>query len=98
MFLHLGADRIIREREIVGVFDIDRVSVSARGREFLKKAQRRNQLFAVSDELPKSIVVCTDGRVFISQLASATLLKRAEEGLRRESVWNRGAARPREND
>lgn len=77
MFLHLGADRVVRESEIVGVFDLDRVSTGARGRAFLRKAQKKGLVENITNELPKSFIVCTDGRVFISQLASSTLLKRA---------------------
>ena len=78
MFLHLGSDYVISENKIIGIFDIDTVS-SHLTKSFFKACENLGQVITVSDELPKSMVLCeTDiGRVvYISQLSSATLKKR----------------------
>ena len=88
MLLHLGADVVIEEGEVVGIFDLDNSSTSKRTRAFLADAQRKGEVINVSiGELPKSFVVCTvettrgrGQRVYISPLTSATLLRRLEEG------------------
>ena len=80
MYLHLGQDTIVNERDIVGVFDLDNSTVSRHTRDFLSKAQKEGRVVNVSMELPKSFVVCRrDGRttVYISQISPATLLRRA---------------------
>lgn len=80
MYLHLGQDTIVNERDIVGVFDLDNSTVSRHTRDFLSKAQKEGRVVNVSMDLPKSFVVCRrDGctTVYISQISTATLLRRA---------------------
>lgn len=82
MYLHLGQDTVIRTDEIVGIFDLDTSTVSKRTREFLTKAEKAGRVVNVSMELPKSFVLCAKkGKgefhtLYISQISSATLLKR----------------------
>ena len=84
MYLSIGADFAVRERSIVGIFDLDNASWSKHTRAFLRRVQQENRVINVTDDLPRSMVVCSmDGeeRVYISLLSSATLLKRAESGM-----------------
>ena len=78
MFLHLGQDYVINEKDIIGIFDIDTVSAPITKRYF-KECEKQGRVITVSDDLPKSVVV-TDtelGRMcYISQLSAATLYKR----------------------
>lgn len=83
MYLHLGQAVVVRERDIVGIFDLDNASWSHRTRAFLEKAEREGRVVNAASDLPRSFVVCGDGRgqvVYLSQLSSATLKGRAEEG------------------
>ena len=79
--MHLGQDVVIRTDEIVCVFDLDNSTVSKNTREFLRLCEKSGRVVNVSTELPKSFVLCStkkDGqKVYISQISSATLLKRA---------------------
>ena len=80
MYLHLGQDVIVNERTIVGVFDMDNSTVSRHTRAFLARAQRAGRVVNVSVVLPKCFIVCEEnGRetVYISQISTATLLRRA---------------------
>ena len=79
MYLHLGQNTVVRTKEILGIFDLDTTTVSAKTRGFLKKAQNEGKVISVSQELPKSFILCENGNVFISQLSPATLLSRAEK-------------------
>lgn len=78
MYLHLGADTVVRTRDIVAVFDMDRATVNATSRKFLAAAEKKKKVVNVSDDLPKSFVVCTDGRVLISAVSSQTITRRNE--------------------
>lgn len=81
MYLHLGNNVVVPDDEIIGVFDLDISSQSFRTREFLSKAEKSGCVCAVGDDLPKSFVICGDREkqtVYLSQLMSATLLKRSE--------------------
>lgn len=81
MYLHLGQDTVVRLDEVVGIFDMDKSTISKHSRQFLADAEKGGRVFNVSEELPKSYVVCVDREgtetVYISQISSATLRKRA---------------------
>ena len=79
MYLHLGQNTVVRTKEILGIFDLDTATVSAKTRAFLKTAQDAGKVISVSQELPKSFILCENGSVYISQLSPATLLSRAEK-------------------
>ena len=81
MYLHLGKNVVVAYSEIVAVCDLDNSSHSHITRAYLTAAEKSGQVVNVSDDLPKSFVVCQrqDGSqiLYLSQLASSTLLKRA---------------------
>ena len=82
VYLHLGQSVVIPFRDVIGIFDLDNASYSHLTRQFLRQSEEEGRVYNVSEELPKSFVLCRDDRgsvrVYISQLSSATLLKRAE--------------------
>ena len=81
MYLHLGQETVVRLREVVGIFDMENATISKYTRQFLADAEKGGRVCNVTMELPKSYVVCVDRdgteTVYISQISSATLLKRA---------------------
>lgn len=80
MYLHLGRDVVVSTNDILGIFDLDNSTVKKSTRDFLEKMQRRGEIVDVSEELPKSFILCQNGRgqmVYLSQISPATLLKRA---------------------
>ena len=84
MYLHLGQAVVVNQRDIVAIFDMDNATWSHRTRAFLGKAEREGQVVNAASDLPRSFVVCRKGKgeqvVYLSQLSSATLKGRAEEG------------------
>ncbi len=79
MYLHLGQEKVVNTKNIVGIFDMDTSTVSKFSREFLNLAQKQARVINVSYELPKSFVVCNENGkliVYISQLSSITLENR----------------------
>ncbi len=79
MYIHLGQETVVREDEIIGIFDLDSSTVSKHTRKFLNCSEKRKEVINVSFELPKSFILCQkekENRVYISQISSATLLKR----------------------
>ena len=78
MYLNIGNDLAVRDRSIIGIFDMDNTSTSKRTREFLEKSEREGQVVPC-DDLPKSFVLTSEygfNRVHLTALASATLEKR----------------------
>ena len=49
MYLHLGQDTIVNERDIVGVFDLDNSTVSRHTRDFLSKAQKEGREYKIKN-------------------------------------------------
>ena len=82
MFIHLGQDTVVNDKEIIGIFDIENTTVSKSTRNFLNFSEKRKEVFNVSYEMPKSFIVCSRGKkdkkVYISQISSSTLQKRSE--------------------
>ena len=82
MYLHLGQSTVITTKELIGIFDMDVTTVMKSSRDYLSKAEKDGDVVNVSYELPKSFVVCSDGnnskKVYITQIAPSTLLKRAK--------------------
>jgi len=79
MYLHLGQETVVRLDDIIGIFDIDTTSVGKETRWFLTHAENELRVTNVSNDLPKSFVVCEDEggmRVYISQISTATLKRR----------------------
>jgi hypothetical protein len=75
----LGGDTVVRESEIIGLFDIENTSVNRQTREFLKDSEKKGRVFNVSFDMPKSFILCSDGdreTLFISHTAAAVLKKR----------------------
>jgi hypothetical protein len=81
MYLHLGKQVAVPFKCVIGIFDLDNASMSRHTRRYLEEAQKDGRVINVSEELPRSFIICREkGRtsVFISQISSQTLLKRAE--------------------
>jgi hypothetical protein len=80
MYLHLGQDTVIKLEDIVGIFDMETSTISKSTRNYLADAQKKNRVVNVSMEMPKSFVLCcgkdNEIIVYITQISSATLLKR----------------------
>lgn len=78
MYISIGNDMAVRASSVVGVFDMDNTTTSARTRLFLEKAQKEGQIIPC-DDLPKSYVVTVEygmTRIYESTLAAATIEKR----------------------
>lgn len=81
MYLHMGQDFIVREQEIIGIFDIDTTSTGKRTREFLERAENEGAVVSMSNDIPKSFIV-TDfpyETVYLSPISSASLAGRAKK-------------------
>ena len=70
---------MIKKSNILGVFDIDKLTVYKVNRNYLSKSEKRGKIINVTHKIPKSFVVCKESFenvVYISPLNTATLYKR----------------------
>lgn len=83
MYIHLGEDVLIKSSTIIGIFDLEKTTISKYTKEFLGGSTKKHSVITVSYEMPKSFVVCVDKKqnttVYISQISVSTLNKRAKE-------------------
>ncbi len=80
MYLSIGNDMAVRDRSIIGIFDMDNTSTSKRTREFLNRAEKDGAVIPC-DDLPKSFVLTVEygmERVHLSSLSASTLEKRTK--------------------
>ena len=78
MYLNIGNDMAVREKSIIGIFDMDNTSTSQRTREFLERSEREGQVVPC-DDLPKAFVLTAEyglDRGYLTSLSSSTLEKR----------------------
>ena len=86
MYLHIGKGNVIDISEIIGIFDLDITSQSHLTRKYLALAEKNGIVInAAADEIPKSFIVCCNEKggkkVYLSQMACSTLMKRFETEL-----------------
>jgi len=80
MYVHLGGDTVVLQKDIIAIFDLELTSISKITREFLHVAEEEGFVVNVSEDLPKSYILTesdNESRVYISPISAATLLKRA---------------------
>jgi len=84
MYLHIGNNRSIRTKAIIGIFDTDNATVSPITRDFLRKNQGKKRVWSAVNEIPKSFVLYIDWdgdtSVYLSQLSTSALERRRESG------------------
>ena len=81
MYLSIGNDMAVRQKSVVGIFDLDNTSTSRRTRQFLEKAEREGMVVPC-DDLPKSFILTSEygmNRVYLTPLSAATLEKRMKQ-------------------
>ena len=80
MYLNIGQDTVIIDKDILGIFDLDNTTVSKSTREYINTASKNGECITVSfEELPKSFIVTTKGekkKRYISPLNTSTIFKR----------------------
>lgn len=82
MYLSIGGDMAVRERAVIGIFDLDNTSWSRHTRAFLAEAERQGEVVDVSGELPKSFLLTEEfgmNRIYLTQFNAAAIEKRAQK-------------------
>lgn len=81
LYLHLGQETVVSMSEVLGIFDMDTATVSKHTRVLLSRMEKENRVIPIFDDLPKSFILCKQNGqtvLYISQISTGTLLKRAE--------------------
>ena len=81
MYLHIGGNHVIDRRDIIGVFDIEKSTISNITRDYLRKQEKRGRVVTIVSDMPKSFIVVmkdNDTYVYLSSISPLTLKKRYE--------------------
>ena len=84
MYLHVGNNKNIREKDIIGIFDMDMCTVSSITKKFLTDAQRNDLVVSAKDEIPKSFILYKENEKYMicfSQISTSALLGRTESNI-----------------
>ena len=60
MYLHLGSDTVVNTKNIISIMDLESSSISKYSKEFLKTAEEEGFVKNVSEEIPKSFIICEE--------------------------------------
>ncbi len=81
MYLHLGKDTVVNTKHIIAILDLESASISKNTRDFLKIVEEEGFVRNVSEEIPKTFVLCEiDGQsvIYITNISSKALSGRTE--------------------
>ena len=88
MYLHLGADCMVKNSEIIAIFDL-RSEESTMDEEFIQPYKDRYKIVDASGGEEYSSCILTVDTLYLSSISSVTLKKRACEGFLTDAVYNR---------
>ncbi len=92
MFLEAGARALIRQKNIVGIFDLDTSTLEDATRKFLSRVEKNGRATIAGEELPKSFVLlaeppdagkipnANEESIVFTRFSSGVLTKRCEFG------------------
>ena len=75
MYLHIGNNKVVRDTDIVGIFDLDSSTVSVNTRSFSKNAQNEKRVITLGYELPKSFIILKNNEVYLSPFNTSSIIK-----------------------
>lgn len=79
MYIPIGFDMSVRDRSIIGIFDLDNTTYSKHTRNFLTQAEQEGRVITATDDLPKSFLLTSEyglDQVYLCQFNATTLEKR----------------------
>ena len=77
MYIHIGAGYNVRDREVIGCFDMDGKWDSTLTKEFLKNAERDGKTDMAGMDLPRTFVL-TDKKIIFTHISTSAIVGRAE--------------------
>ena len=83
MYIHLGCDTVVNTKNIISILDLESTSVSKYSKEFLKIVEEEGFVRNVSEEIPKSFVICEEkgqSVVYITNISTKALAGRIKKG------------------
>lgn len=82
MYLHLGCDTVVNTKDIISILDLESTSISKYSKEFLRIVEEEGFVKNVSEEIPKSFVICEEkgqSVIYITNISTKALAGRIKK-------------------
>ena len=82
MYLHIGNGKLIKQEQIIGIFDFDTATISKKSKLWLSNKQKEKKIESITLDIPKSFILMSEeenGKVYLSQLSPKTLISRTNK-------------------
>ncbi len=74
MLLSLYNGHLLKEEEIIGIFDLDSATEMPTSRRFLREAEAKGQMRVAAKSIPRSFVI-SENAVYLSHISPSSLIK-----------------------
>lgn len=88
MYLHLGSDCMVKNSDIIAIFNL-RDQQSNIYRDYIEKYRQRYKIIDLSEDGDFSSCIITEKIIYLSAISSLTLKKRLEEGFLADAVYSK---------
>ena len=83
MYLHLGQDVLVREKDVIAILDLETTTTISRiTKDFLRTSEEEGRVKDVAPgQIPKAFVICqneTQNVVYVTNISAKALLGRVE--------------------
>jgi hypothetical protein len=78
MFVRLYNDYLLKEEEIIGIFDLDSATEMPTSRRFLREAEAKGKMRVAAKNIPRSFIV-SESAVYLSHASASSLIKSLHE-------------------
>ena len=79
MFLHIGKDVIIKNKDIIGIFNLEYIKNTEEYKAMYNDLKEKNDILNVSDESEKSFILTENDKKikgYITKIVTSTITKR----------------------
>ena len=84
MYLHIGNGKSVKQKDIIGIFDLDTATVSRITKDFINKRQKEGAVTYLDSDLPRAFILLDEKgktRVRLSRISTSGLKVRLESGI-----------------
>lgn len=87
MYLHLGSDYMVKNSEIIAIFNL-RDPQSDIYNDYVEKYRHKYRIVDLSEDGNFSSCILTENIIYLSAISALTLKKRLEEGFLSNAVYS----------
>ena len=87
MYLHVGNGKSVKQKDIIGIFDLDTATVSKITKDFINKHQKKGAVKYLDSDLPRAFILLKENgesKVRLSRISTSGLKVRLESGITEE--------------